>query len=297
MVKRVVGRLGVRAGVGHGVLARTARWVCGGFGGCRTGGGHDRAGGHWGERRSRRRFVVTGQGVQRAAIERKRCRRMSFRVTQSPNSARGGSIGLVNGKEAGLRNPSVIEFPSASHNQAIRMAFTQKPLPAPFTDFAVQNHSAGVSVEPKTDGGPNRAQWTRAICRRRMPLHDQILPLNCDVRFFWEQSSVCGANQPSTARFAPNPQCQRLTNLIGLPRFARTQQARLGGAHQRLVIDSCSLTAGRWWFRDGSAHPEHGNEERGGTDDVELDKKCWNPIEILKVTKSALGNDDAHQDA
>jgi hypothetical protein len=86
-------------------------------------------------------------------------------------------------------------------------------------------------------------------------------------------------------------------DLIGLPRFARTQQARLGGAHQRLIIDSWSLTAGYWRFRDGSAHPEHGNEERGGTDDVELDKKCWNPIEILKVTKSALGNDDAHQDA
>ncbi len=148
-------------------------------------------------------------------------------MTQSPNSASGGSIGLINRKEAGLRNPAVIEFPSAGHNQAIRMAFTQKPLPTPFTDFAVQNHSAGVSVEPKTDRGPNRAQWTRTVCRRRMPLHVQILPLNCDVRFL-------GANQrlrsESTkyGKVSTQPTMSAANHLIGLLRFsASTHQTAL----------------------------------------------------------------------
>jgi hypothetical protein len=108
---------------------------------------------------------------------------VSLRLTESANAACSGAIGLVNGEQPGLGNPSVIELPTAGNDQAIGMAFAQESLPAPFADFAIENHAPGIAVEPKTDGGSNRAQWTRAICRRRMPLHAQILPLNWDVRF------------------------------------------------------------------------------------------------------------------
>jgi hypothetical protein len=138
---------------------------------------------------------------------------MCLRMGEPSNSTGSGSIGLLNGEQPGLRNPSVIKFPSASDYQAIGMAFAQETLAAPFANFAIENYPAGVSVEPKTDGGPNRAQWTRAICRRRMPLHNMNLTAELRRSIFREQTNVCGPNRPTTPRFPPNAEsrspCQR----------------------------------------------------------------------------------------
>lgn len=66
---------------------------------------------------------------------------MRLWVTESANPARSGAIGLVYGEQPGLVHPSIFELPTTGHDQAIGMAFTQQPLPAPFANFAIENHS------------------------------------------------------------------------------------------------------------------------------------------------------------